>query len=109
MPVSLMGVLWSIPDHRRQESKRFDLATVLLHAILAMIARADSDRQMPEFIRIHRQRLDEAFWLEPPYSSSYTGTGRRLILHGVDAEPSEAAVRRHVAGLPSRSRIGSQL
>ena len=34
MPVSLLEVLRSIPDHRRREGKRFDLATVLLYAIL---------------------------------------------------------------------------
>ena len=59
MPVSLFEVLRSIPDHRRREGKRFDLATVLLYAVLAMVAGANSYRQMHEFIRIHRQRLNE--------------------------------------------------
>ena len=77
MPVSLLEVLRSIPDHRRREGKRFDLATVLLYAILAVVAGANSYRQMHEFIRIHRQRLNEAFGLELPYSPSYTGL--RLI------------------------------
>ena len=56
MPVSLLEVLRSIPDHRRPEGKRFDLAAVLLYAILGMIAGANSYRQMHEFIRIHLQR-----------------------------------------------------
>ena len=30
MPASLLEILRSIPDHRRREGKRFDLATVLL-------------------------------------------------------------------------------
>jgi hypothetical protein len=30
MPVSLLETLRAIPDHRRAEGKRFDLATVLL-------------------------------------------------------------------------------
>ena len=34
MPASLLEILRSIPDHRRAEGKRFDLATVLLYAIL---------------------------------------------------------------------------
>ena len=99
MPVSLLEVLRSIPDHRRREGKRFDLATVLLYAILAMVAGANSYRQMHEFIRVHRQRLNEAFGLELPYSPSYTGL--RLILQGVDAEALEAAFRRHAASLPT--------
>ena len=61
MPASLLEILRSIPDHRRAEGKRFDLATVLLYAILAMVAGANSYRQMHEFIRVHLQRLNEAF------------------------------------------------
>ena len=99
MPVSLLEVLRSIPDHRRREGKRFDLATVLLYAILAVVAGANSYRQMHEFIRIHRQRLNEAFGLELPYSPSYTGL--RLILQGVDPTALEAAFRRHAASLPT--------
>ena len=75
------------------------LSTVLLYAILAMVAGANSYRQMHEFIRVHRQRLNEAFGLELPYSPSYTGL--RLILQGVDAEALEAAFRRHAASLPT--------
>ena len=63
MPASLLEVLRTIPDHRRDEGKRFDLATVLLYAILSMVAGANSYRQMHEFIRIHLQRLNEAFGL----------------------------------------------
>ena len=33
--------LRSIPDHRRAEGKRFDLATVLLYAVLGMVAGAN--------------------------------------------------------------------
>jgi len=99
MLVSLLEVLRSVPDHRRREGKRFDLATVLLYAILAVVAGANSYRQMHEFIRIHRQRLNEAFGLELPYSPSYTGL--RLILQGVDAEALESAFRRHAVSLPT--------
>ena len=77
MPASLLEILNAIPDHRRAEGKRFDLATVLLYSILGMVAGANSYRQMHEFIRIHLQRLNEAFGLRLPYSPSYTGL--RLI------------------------------
>ncbi len=97
MQASLLGILREIPDRRRREGKRFDLATVLLYAILAMVAGANSYRQMHEFIRIHRLRLNDAFDLELPYSPSYTGL--RLILQGVDPNALEAAFRRHAASV----------
>jgi hypothetical protein len=99
MQASLLEILREIPDHRRREGKRFDLATVLLYAILAMVAGANSYRQTHEFIRTLLARFNEAFGLELPYSPSYTGL--RLILQGVDAEALEAAFRRHAASLPT--------
>ncbi|MBM3625760.1 MAG: transposase family protein [Alphaproteobacteria bacterium] len=33
MQASLLEILREIPDHRRREGKRFDLATVLLYSI----------------------------------------------------------------------------
>jgi hypothetical protein len=72
---SLLEILRSIPDRRRDEGKRFDLATVLLYSILGMVAGDNSYWQMHEFIRIHLQRLNEAFGLRLSYSSSYCGCG----------------------------------
>jgi len=97
MPASLQEILRTIPDHRRDEGKRFDLATVLLYAILGMVAGANSYRQMHEFIRIHLQRLNEAFALRLPYSPSYTGL--RLILQSVDPTALEAAFRQHASSI----------
>jgi DDE_Tnp_1-associated len=93
MQVSLLEILREIPDRRRAEGKRFDLPTVLLYSILGMVAGANSYRQMHEFIRIHRQLLNEAFGLELRYSPSYTGL--RLILRGVDPATLETGFRRH--------------
>jgi hypothetical protein len=45
MQASLLEILREIPDHRRAEGKRFDLATVLLYAVIAMVAGANSYRQ----------------------------------------------------------------
>ena len=103
MQTSLLDILREIPDRRRREGKRFDLSTVLLYAILAMVAGANSYRQMHEFIRIHRQRLNAAFGLELPYSPSYCGL--RLILHGVDPAALEAAFRRHAASMPTPQAV----
>ena len=104
MQASLLEILRSIPDHRRAEGKRFDLPTVLLYAILSMVAGANSYRQMHEFIRIHLQRLNEAFGLRLPCSPSYTGL--RLILQGVDPAMLEAAFRRHASSISARRHEG---
>jgi hypothetical protein len=105
MSPSLLEVLRSIPDHRRAEGKRFDLATVLLHAILGMVAGANSYRQMHEFIRVHRQRLNEAFGVALRYAPSYTGL--RDILQGVDANALEAAFRAHANAMaPAPASMG---
>ncbi len=97
MASSLLEILRAIPDHRRAEGKRFDLATVLLYTIAGMIAGANSYRQMHEFIRIHRQRLNEAFGLSLRCTPSYTGL--RRILQGVNASALEAAFRRHATSM----------
>jgi hypothetical protein len=44
MQASLLEILREIPDHRRAEGKRFDSATVLLYAIIAMVAGGSSHR-----------------------------------------------------------------
>jgi DDE_Tnp_1-associated len=97
MQMSLLEILRTIPDQRRAEGKRFDLSTVLLYAILGMVAGANSYRQMHEFIRVHLERLNEAFGLRLPYSPSYSGL--RLILQGVDPTALEAAFRRHASSM----------
>ena len=58
MQMSLLEVLRQIPDRRRAEGKRFDLATVLFYAILSMVAGANSYRQMHEFIPVSYTHLD---------------------------------------------------
>ena len=101
MQMSLLEILRTIPDHRRAEGKRFDLATVLLYAILGMVAGANSYRQMHEFIRVHLERLNEAFGLRLPHSPSYSGL--RLILQGVDPTALEAAFRLHASSMEAPS------
>ena len=97
MAASLLDILRSVPDHRRREGRRFELATVLLYAILGMVAGGNSYRQLHEFIRAHRQRLNEAFNLSLRYAPSYSGL--RLILQGVDPAALEEVFRRHAGSL----------
>jgi len=65
--------------------------------------RVNSYRQMHEFIRIHRQSLNQAFGFELRYAPSYTGL--RLILRGVDPEALETAFRRHASTLAAPPAI----
>ncbi len=53
MAASPLEILRLVPDHRRREGQRFELATVLLDAILGVVAGANSWRQPHEFIRAH--------------------------------------------------------
>ena len=105
--MSLLENLRSIPDRRRAEGKRFDLATVLLYAILGMVAGANSYRQMHEFIRAHRRRLNEAFGLALHYAPSYTGL--RDILQGVDPSALEIAFRAHAFSITSAAAPASMV
>jgi hypothetical protein len=98
-----LEILRSIPDRRRAEGKRFDLATVLLYTILGMVAGANSYRQMHEFVRIHRQRLNEAFGLALRGAPSYTGL--RDILQGVDAKALEGAFRAHASSVTAATEV----
>lgn len=101
MALSLLQVFSELPDHRRVQGRRFELPTVLFYCVLAMIAGANSYRQMYSFIRVHRQQMNAAFGLNLRYAPSYCGL--RLILLGVDAKALEEAFRRHAASLsPAR-------
>jgi DDE_Tnp_1-associated len=74
---------------------------VLLYSVIGMIAGANSYRQMHEFIRVHRVRLNEAFDLSLRYAPSYTGL--RGILQGVDPNALEAAFRKHATSVGATS------
>ena len=71
---------------------------MLLYAILAIVAGANSYRQMHEFIRIHRQRLNEAFGLAALFALLYRaatdlarrrsdGAGGRVSAACLDDQP----------------------
>jgi len=97
MAASLLEVLRAIPDRRRAEGKWFHLAAVLLYTILGTVAGANSYRQMHDFIRVDRLRLNEAFGLA--LHGAQSDTGLRDILQGVDADALEAAFRAHALSL----------
>ena len=54
MQASLLEILREIPDHRRAEGKRFDLATVLLYAYHRDVRRGEL---LPADARVHPHLL----------------------------------------------------
>jgi hypothetical protein len=59
---------------------------------------------MHEFIRVHLERLNEAFGLRLTYSPSYAGL--RLILQGVDPTALEAAFRLYASSMEAPPSSG---
>jgi hypothetical protein len=94
---ALLAALWTIPDPRRAQGKRYPLAHLLLFSILAVLAGATSYRGIRVFIGVHRERLNAIFG---------AGFGRapavntlRTLLHALDPAEIEAAFRCHAEHL----------
>lgn len=96
MPSTLLSLFSQVSDPRRGQGKMYPLAPILLFTVLAMLAGAQSYRQVHGFIRTHLNRLNGGFGSlrrAPAYSSV------RFILHGLDADEMERVFREHAAGL----------
>ncbi len=92
-----LAFLAAIPDPRRAEGKRYEQRYVLLYAILAVVAGANSYRGIRTFIKVHRVRLNRAFalkWKRPPAHTSI-----RTILSELDPASVEKTFRAHAANL----------
>ena len=86
-----------IEDPRRAEGKLYRLPHVVLFAILAIVAGANSYRTIHSFIDVHLDRLRIAFglkWRKAPAYTTIRGIPRQL-----DSASVEAAFRRHAAAL----------
>lgn len=92
-----LGFLAGIRDPRRAEGKRFELDYLLLFVVLAIVAGADSYRDIHTFIKVHRKRFNKAFGLEWKRPPAYTALRRILI--ALDGGNVEEVFRRHAASL----------
>src|ERR1700735_4606711 len=94
---SFVDLLTEIEDPRRAEGKLYRLPHVVLFAILAIVAGANSYRTIHSFIDVHLARLREAFGVKWQKAPAYTTI--RGILRQLDPASVEAAFRRHAAVL----------
>jgi hypothetical protein len=94
---SFVDLLTEIEDPRRAEGKLYRLPHVVLFAILAIVAGANSYRTIHSFIDVHLARLREAFGVKWQKAPAYTTI--RGILRQLDPVSVEAAFRRHAAVL----------
>ena len=92
-----VDLLTEIEDPRRAEGKLYRLPHVVLFAILAIVAGANSYRAIHSFIDVHLARLRDAFGVKWRKAPAYTTI--RGILRQLDPASVEAAFRRHAAML----------
>jgi DDE_Tnp_1-associated len=99
-------LLAEIEDPRRAEGKLYRLPHVMLFAILAIVAGANSYRTVHSFIDVHLARLRDAFGVKWRKAPAYTTI--RGILRQLDPASVEEAFRRHAATLHDASKIDGQ-
>jgi hypothetical protein len=93
----LLDYLREIPDHRRGQGRRFELAGVLMAAILALLSGAYSYRSIHTFMDTHWLGLQEALGLSWRCAPSYTRV--RSIIQGTRREALETAFRSYSAAV----------
>ena len=103
---AFVSLLAEIEDPRRAEGKLYRLPHILLLAILAIVAGANSYRTIHSFIDVHLAQLREAFGL--PWRKAPAYTTIRGILRQLDPAAVEAVFRRHAAALHEATKSDGQ-
>jgi len=91
--LNLENHLASIPDHRRAQGMKYDLGSILLLSIMAVLSGATSYRKIERYIHNHRVRLNELCninWKRAPAHNSI-----HYALQGLDAKEVEKSFRGH--------------
>jgi len=102
----LVQVLSVLPDPRRRQGRRFDLAGVLGLAVAAAVAGARSYRAIAEWVcDLHARVLG---WFGVGRGAPSLATIRRVVL-GVDADLLDAVLTAWVTARASRHRSGGDL
>jgi hypothetical protein len=103
----LMEFLKEVPDHRDAEARQYDLASVLLCTILAILSNSKNYKDVSRFISAHFEKLKAAFgikWRQPP---DYTSV--RNILIGVINEGLEKTFRTYSSFLSQGPQTGKHI
>src|SRR5262244_251088 len=100
---TFLDLLGKIEDPRRAEGKLYRLPHVILFAILASIAGANSYRSVHTFIRVHLPRLRKLFRLKWRRAPAYT-TIRGILLQ-LDPAGVERVFREHARALCAHENI----
>jgi hypothetical protein len=101
-----LALLAEIEDPRRAEGKLYGLPHVVLFAILAMVAGANSYRAIHSFIDVHLARLRGFFAL--PWRRAPAYSTIRIILQQLDTASVEQVFRRHAAVLHAQAGDAGQ-
>src|SRR5689334_15913304 len=101
-----LTLLAAIEDPRRAEGKLYRLPHVMLFAIMAIVAGANSYRTIHTFIDVHLARLREVFHL--PWRRAPAYTTIRGIIQQVEADSIEQVFRRHAAILHEQTSPAKQ-
>jgi hypothetical protein len=107
MPSALLSLFSQIPDPRRGQGQMYPQAPILLFTVLAMLAGAQSYRQVHAFIRAHLKRLNAAFGISVRKAPAYSTV--RFIIRGLDAAEVETVFRQHAAGLLTPAAEGGAI
>jgi hypothetical protein len=99
-------LLAQIEDPRRAEGKLYRLPHVVLFAILAIVAGANSYRTIHSFIDVHLANLREAFGVTWRKAPAYTTI--RGILRQLDPASVEVAFRRHASALHNAATVAGR-
>ena len=97
MSLEFLELLSQVPDPRRAQGKKWQLAPVLLSTILAILSGATSYRKVHRFIEAHLHHLNTAFGFGWTAAPAYSAV--RTILPGLDGAGVERVFRDHAAML----------
>ena len=97
----LVNYLQNIPDPRRGQAKQYDLGSLLLFCIMAILSGSTSYRKIQRFINAHRERLNQLCnisWKRSPAHNTI-----RYALHLLEVSDVEEAFRHHASQLQAES------
>lgn len=99
--MEIENYLKCVPDHRRGQGKRYDLGSLLLFSIMAVLSGATSYRKIQRYIDAHRERLNQLCGINWKRAPAHTSI--RYALQGLEADDVEKSFRDHSLNLQKNS------